>query len=887
MFSALRTLLARIRGFFSWSRIDRDFDRELEAHLDMLTEENLRRGLPPAEARRAARMRLGGQMQLREMNRELRSLPLLETLFQDLRYGLRVLAKARGFTAVAVLTLALGIGANTAIFSVVYGVLLRPLSFPDADRIVQLAESYKEQMDDMSLSARELQHLKQYGQFFENIAGYTAVGYNMATGTGADHLRGMPVSSNYFRVLGIRPALGRDFFEEEDHGDGQRVAIITHALWTRRFGADPRQIGQTVLLNGEPFTIIGVMPHEFGPLGLGGAPDPGAPDVWTPLALVAKTAGSGENIDVLARLKLGVTRAQLDAQMTVVTRDFRSGYPEHVGKELVMNFLPYQALIGFEVRPYLFILLGAIGFVLLIACANVANLLLARGGSRGREIAVRIALGASRSRLFQQLLTESILIAVAGGALGLLLAYLGLSSLLAMAPVNLPRATDIHLDRWAFAFTFFISLLTGLLFGLAPALDAARAGVNEALKEGAGRSSAARGGVRLRKLLIVGEFAISLVLLTGASLMIATFSKLLHTNPGFNPQPILSMQFWLIGSKYSSTPQIDTFYRSVVERLESLPGVDSAAIIAAGLPLERGGNNGVRIPGPNVSEWHSTDYREITPGYFSTLGIPLRQGRFFADTDSGASNKVVIVNEAFVHKHFSGRNPVGEQIFLGAAPWQIVGVVGDVKSFLDQPAPPTTFVPAAQASYDTSRMFEGWFPRTVLIRSSIDPLSLNNAVREAFTAVDPMIPSGQIRSMEQVLSRSLALRSFMMMLLSLFAGLALLLSSVGIYGVISYAVSQRTREIGVRIAIGASRVDILRLVLAEGLRLVVAGAVLGMAGAFALTRVLASLLYGVSVSDPLIFSGVTALLVAISLAACYIPARRAMRVDPHIALRYE
>jgi putative ABC transport system permease protein len=531
------------------------------------------------------------------------------------------------------------------------------------------------------------------------------------------------------------------------------------------------------------------------------------------------------------------------------------------------------------------VLLGAIGFVLLMACANVANLFLARGGLRGREIAVRIAMGASRWRLFQQLLTESMLIALAGGAVGLLVAYLGLGSLLAVAPVDLPRASEVHLDGWVFAFTFFVSLLTGVLFGLAPALEASRTGINEALKEGAGRASAARGHALLRKVLIVGEFAISLVLLTGAGLMIATFSKLLHSDPGFNPQRILSVQFWLIGSKYDSTAQMESFNRAVVQRLEALPGVDAAAVIAAGLPLERGGNNGVRMP--NAPDWYSVDYREITPGFFRAMGIPLDQGRVFSEADSETASKVVIVNQAFRREHFPSRSPVGEHILLGKTSCEIVGVVGDVKSYLDQPAPPTTFIPAAQASYGTSALFEGWFPRSIILRANVDPLSLSRAVRDAVAAVDPIVPTGSMRSMDQVLARSLALRNFMMFLLSLFAALALILATVGIYGVISYAVSQRTREIGVRMALGAHPGDVLRLILGEGLKLVLAGAALGTAFALIATRFISTMIYGVSATDPLIFLSVVTLLVMVSLAACYVPARRAMRVDPMVALRYE
>lgn len=811
----------------------------------------------------------------------------MTTLWQDLRYGLRVLARSPGFTVVAILTLALGIGANTAIFTVVYGVLLRPLPFPHPDRIVALAESYKQQTDELRLTALQLKRLQDYKDAFEHIAGSASVGYNMAVGSSADHLRSMPVSDSYFRVLGVQPFLGRDFTAEDDAGDGQRVAIISYSLWSRRFGAEPSQIGQKILLNGEPFTLIGIMPRGFSAISSSGPlPDSAAPEIWTPLALVAQAVGNGSNISVLARLKPNVTPAQLLAQMNIVTQDFRREYPGRIGKELVISFLPYQQMIGADIRPYLLVLLGSIGFVLLIACANVANLFLARSGLRAREIAVRIAMGASGSRLFQQLITESMLVALAGGALGLLVAYLGLGSLLAVAPVELPRASDVHLDVWIFAFTFVVSLLTGVLFGLAPALEASRMGINEALKEGVGRASAAPGRAPLRQVLVIGEFAISLVLLTGAGLMIATFSKLLHTDPGFNPHRVLTAQFWLIGSKYDSSARVENFNRAVVQRIESLPGVDAAAIVAAGLPLEFGGNVGARLPNA-PDHWYSIDYREITPGFFRAMGIPLRQGRIFSDSDSETASKVVIVNEALARELFPNRNPLGERILLESDSCEIVGVVGDVKSNLDEAAPPTTLVPAAQASYSTSKLFEGWFPRSVVVRSSVDPLSLSRAVRDALAAVDPIVPTGSMRSMDQVLSRSLALRSFMMFLLSLFAALALTLASVGIYGVISYAVSQRTREIGVRVALGARPIDVLRLVLEEGLRLVVAGAALGIVLALMATRFIATMIYGVSATDPLIFLSVITLLVAVSLAACYVPARRAMRVDPIVALRYE
>lgn len=811
----------------------------------------------------------------------------MNTLWQDLRYAIRTLGKNKGFTAIAVLTIALGIGANTAIFTVVYGVLLRPLPFPQPDCIVQLAETYQAESDEMSVTWNQLERLRDFSQLFEHIAGYTDVGFNLATGNEAEHVRGVPASAQYFQVLGVHPALGRDFLPEEDRGDGLRVAILSHELWLRRFGGDAAVIGQKILLNGDAYTVIGLMPAGFDPRA-NSELNPGVrADVWVPLALVAKSAGSGENIGVIARLRPTVATSQLRSQMDIVTRDFRVRYPNDVGQELVMSFRPYQAMIGAGMRPFLLVLLGAIGFVLLIACANVANLLLARGSSRGREIAVRVAVGASRSRLFRQLLTESMLIALAGGAIGLVVANAGLGSLLKMAPSNLPRLSDIRLDGWVFAFTFLISILTGAVFGIAPALCATKTNLSESLKEGEGRASAGTGRARLRQGLVIGELALSLVLLTGAGLLIATFEKLMNTNAGFDPHHVLTMQFWMTGSKYNSTPEVMKFYRAVEQRIEALPGVTAAGVVAAGLPLERGGNNGVRIAGPKESEWISMDYREITPGYFQAVGTALKQGRGFTDSDSGASNSVVVINEAAARKYFEDQSSLGRYLYVSGVLCEVVGVVGDVKSYVDRPAEPTTFVPAAQAKLGTSKLFEGWFPRSIVVRTTGNPLLLNQALREALAATDPLVPTGAVRSMDQVLAHSLALRSFMMMLLSIFGGLALVLASVGIYGVISFAVLQRTREIGVRMALGARPADVLRMVLREGLKLVAVGVVLGVAAALMLTRLLESMVYGLSVRDPLIFVLVNLLMVAVSLAACYVPARRATRVDPLVALRYE
>lgn len=877
----------RFLGLFRKPQRDAEFAAELESHLRFHIEDNLRSGMTPEAARRDALLKLGGVEQTKENYRDRRGLPFLEIGLQDFRFALRTLRKSPGFTAVAVLTLALGIGANSAIFTVVYGVLFRPLSFPEPDRIVELVETEQGQTGELDLTAKQLQRLREFGTVFENMAGWTDEGFNVAVGNAAEHVRGTPVSADYFQVLGVHPAAGREFLPEEDRGEGQRVAILSHALWKRRFDGELSAIGRKILLNGEAYTMIGVMPGDFDPRGYSDI-NPGVPvDVWVPLALVAKTAGSGENIEVLARLKPEIKQAQLDARMNRVTEEFRKEFPGDVGPKARMSFLPYQFMLGADLRPFLLLLLGAISFVLLIACANVANLLLARSESRTREIAARVALGATRGRLARQLLTESVVIALFGGTLGLILAKAGLGSLLAMAPFDLPRLNDIHLDGWVFGFAFLISALTGSLSGLAPALGATNIDISGMLKAAECRATAGSDRVKLRRGLVIGEFALSLVLLAGAGLMIVTFAKLMSTDPGFDPHGVLTMPFWLNGSKFHSTAEMTTFYRTVEQRIASLPGVKAVGIVAAGLPLERGGHGAVRIAGSGESDWRPCDYREATSSYFPAMGMALRQGRGVLETDTETSNPVVVVNEAFAQKYFSGRNPLGEHVLLSNGWREIVGVVGDAKSYLDRPAVPTAFIPATQVSFEGSKAWEEWFPRNIVVRSSVDPLSLSRAVRQIVETTDPLVPTGAIRTMEQVMSRSLALRSFLMRLLGIFAGLALVLASVGLYGVISFLVARRTREIGVRIALGARSGEILRQIMIEGLRIALIGVGLGVAAALLLTRLLESMVYAVSLRDPLVFILVSCLVMVVSFVACYVPARRATKVDPMVALRYE
>jgi len=882
--SWMRISLRKLAGVFAKQKANDKLEEELQAHIDALTRENIRRGMDAKEAEHAARREFGGVEQTKETYREQRGIPIVENFWQDLKFAVRGLRRSPGFAAVAILTLALGIGANTAVFSVVYGILLRPLPNPQPERIAQITEKYKGATFDKTFNYKELQFLRGQNQSFESVAAYTTGGFTFARENAAEHVNGLYVSSDYFQALGMKPILGRDFLAEEDRGDGVRVAMLSYGVWKQRTGADPNVVGQQILLDGAPFTVIGVMPGGFErintPLTHGDS------DVWLPLALVAHTIGSGSNLETIGRLKAGISLQQAQAQMAISTTEFRKKFPAEIGPQSELGITRYQTMLSVDIRTMLLTLFGAVGFVLLIAGVNVVNLLLGRATARTKEIAVRTALGATRGRLFLQMITESLLLSFCGALLGLLFARFALAAMLAVGTADLPRSTDIHLDAWAFGFSLLVALVIGIAFGLTPAIKSFRVPVNESLKEGMGRSTGGKKSGRFRNVLVVSEIALSLVLLTGAALLIQTFWNVLRTNPGFNPKRVDSVQIWLGGTKYKSMPEATRFYEETLQKIESIPGVQSAAVVGAGIPLERGVNMAARVPG--TESYQSSDYRMITPKYFETLGIPLKAGKFFDNSDNGTAVPVVIVSESFARRFWPNGNAIGQDIEFGDDKARhVVGIVGDVKSHLDQPAEPMAFVPMAQASYEAMKMFEGWFPSIVVVRTSVEPLALSRSVTEAIHSVNPIVPTGAVRTMEQIRSTDVSMRQFNMILLSVFAGLALLLAAIGIYGVTAYNVAQRIHEIGIRMALGANSGQVLRSVLREGLVLSGIGAVLGIAGSLATTRVLQTYLFGVSATDPLAFGATAVLLGLVTLGACWIPARKATRVDPIIALRYE
>jgi putative ABC transport system permease protein len=803
-------------------------------------------------------------------------------MFQDLRYAARMLLKNPGFAAFAIMTLALGIGANTAIFTVVNAVLLRPLPFMKPARLVTVWETNPKQGEDHGVvGGANFADWKNQNQAFESLAAYFNWDYNLTGGDEPRRLRAVVVSGEFFQALGVEAALGRAVTPEDDQDGKDDVVVLSHALWQSRFGGSREIIGQTITLNGRSHTVIGVMPANFT------FPDDRV-DLWRPMALSPQQTQNREAkwLRVVGRLKPGLSIEQAGAEMSAIARQLEQEYPDSNagwGARLV----PLREEITGKFSSFLFVLLGAVAFVLLIACVNIANLLLARASSRQKEMAVRAALGASRGRLVGQFLTESLLLAVMGSALGLLIVFWLGDALVALSPVNIPRLTEVGIDNRVLGFTLLLSLLTTLIFGLAPAWQASRPSIHEALKE-EGRGMAGSSGQSLRSLLVIAEVAVSLVLLVGAGLMIKSFIRLQSVDPGFDPHNLLTMEITLPPARYGQNQQQIAFFQQALDRIKTLPGVQAAGAVQD-LPLRFNVNSFPvsiegRAPSPTAQQ-PLAGYRAVTGDYFRTLRIPLLRGRLFTAEDGPDAAPVILINQAMAQRFWPEEDPLGQRLRFGEPSdpvYTIVGVVGDIKHMgLGADEGPVMYQPHTQKRFAWLR----WM--TVVVRTEVEPLTLSAAVRSRVQEVDRDLPVYNVETMDQLLKNSVAQPRFSTLLLGSFALLAMSLTAIGIYGVVSYGATLRTHEIGIRMALGARAGDILKLVIRNGATLTLIGVAIGLGLSFALTRVMTSLLFGVTPTDAMTFVTVSACLVVVTLLACFLPARRATKVDPLVALRYE
>lgn len=810
----------------------------------------------------------------------------METLLKDIRYGVRGLIKRPGFTAIALITLALGIGANTAIFSVINAVLLRPLQFKDPEQLVVVWEDASFAGFPRNTPAPGIYFdWKNQNQSFSDMAASAETSFNI-TGDGApERVMAFAVTENFFPLFGVQPVLGRNFLPEEDRPGATKVVLLSYSLWQSRYGGDRQILNREILLNGEKHTVVGVMPASFQFLER-------EVRLWVPIAFTPEdmTNRGGHYLKVIARLKPGVSESHAQADMNAIMSRLAKDYPgETMEGKLGAIVTPMREQVVGETRSSLIVLLVAVACVLLIACANVAGLLLARAVSRRREIALRVALGASRVRVVRQLLTESLLLAIGAGVLGSLLAYWSFTFLQGLIPPEMALLTSLKLDTRILAFTLLISILTGIIFGLVPALQSANVDLNDALKQSSTRATSTG---RLRNALIVGEVALSIVLLVGAGLLIQTLFQLFRQYAVLEPEKVLTMRTVLPREKYNEPQQRNNFYQQVLDRVENLPGVVAAGYSTSVPLMWKGGTSGfypegLRDPIPGMA--YDANHRQVSTNYLKTMNIPLRQGRYFEKSDNEQSLPVAIVNETMARQYWPGANALGRRFKAGdpddlERPWTtIVGIVADVRQMgIDEPVKAEMYLPNTQITHNP------WFiPRDLAIRTNGDTANLVGSVRQAIREVDPDQPVSNVATMEEVLGEEAAQRRMGMIMLVAFAALALLLASLGIYGVLAYFVTQHTNEIGVRLALGATPRNILFLVLRKGMGLTLLGVAIGIAASFAFTRWMSSLLFGVKAVDPLTFVAVPLLLGAVALLACAIPARRATKVDPMVALRYE
>jgi putative ABC transport system permease protein len=822
----------------------------------------------------------------------------MEALLSDLRYALRMMRRNLGVTVIALAALALGIGANTAIFTVVDAVLLQPLPYPEPDRIMKLGRQDRGSVS-YSNSIPKYMAWRQ-NDVFEALALYDfgALAMNLGSANPPQTVKALHVSADYFRVFGVSPVAGRTFLPSEDLPNGPALAVISYSASQSRLGGTDEALGRPIVLNGVPYTVVGVLPRGF-------QPDPEA-DVWIPLQADPNSINQGHYLNVAGRLKPGVTVSGAQAQMKLVGERFRTANPKWMDTDESVAVVPMRDATTGDVRTALLVLFGAVTLVLLIACANVANLLLARAAGRQRELAIRCAVGAERGRVVRQLLTESVLLAACGGLLGLGLGVSGVRALLLLVPGNIPRLTDetgatvvAHTLDWRVtAFTIGVSLLTGLLFGLLPALHTSKPDLVSTLKEASSRSGTGLRHTRIRSALVIAEMALALVLLVGAALLIRSFVGLRSVDPGLDPHNVFTFQTSLTGGAYSTTASVSDLTTQVVRRVEALPGV-SAAASAIVLPVEAGIDLPFTIVGkpPERGEYNGDEqWRSVSPHYFQVFKIPLLRGRAFTERETDASPRVVIINDAMAKKYWKEEDALGQSILIGKGlgpqfeepAREIVGIVGNVReNGLGNAGVGVMYVPQSQMTEGLTALANSVIPLSWCVRTAADPSPLRVAIERELHQVDGQMPISRERNMTEVLAGAVARQNFNMVLLSIFAGVALVLAAIGIYGLMSYSVDQRTQEIGIRMALGADRGRMLRVVLREGMTLAVVGIGLGLMLAYGLTRLLASLLFGVKASDPFAFAAVAGVLAIVALVAAYIPARRATGIDPAIALRYE